>query len=82
MSDVEFWRKAAKDDLELAHRRTMEGIALQEEVEFLRAALTECAAPFDTGPTTVDGAQAIIAKEFQRRMDIAGVALNIHKPAG
>lgn len=46
------------------------------EIERLRAALTECSAPYDSGPTTVlDGAR-LVAAEFQRRMDIAGSALS------
>ena len=49
---------------------------LVAEIERLRAALTECSAPYDSGPTTVlDGAR-LVAAEFQRRMDIAGSALS------
>jgi len=49
---------------------------LVDEIERLRAALTECCAPFDSGPTTVMGGAALLAAEFQRRMDIAGSALS------
>ena len=50
--------------------------ASDAEIERLRAALTECSAPYDSGPTTVlDGAR-LVAAEFQRRMDIAGSALS------
>jgi hypothetical protein len=47
----------------------------QTEVERLRAALAQCAAPFDTGPTTLSMAPHIISTEFQRRMNIAAMAL-------
>lgn len=46
-----------------------------DEIERLRAALAECAAPYDSGPTTVMGGAVLLAAEFQRRMDIAGSAL-------
>ena len=46
-----------------------------DELARLRAALAECAAPYDSGPTTVMGGAALLAAEFQRRMDIAGAAL-------
>lgn len=46
-----------------------------DEIERLQAALRECAAPFDTGPTTIAQGAALVAKEFQRRMDIAGEAI-------
>ena len=41
----------------------------------LVAALEACAAPWDSGQTTVPGAFPMLANEFQRRMDIAGEAL-------
>ena len=44
---------------------------LRAEITRLRAALAECCAPFDTGPTTVLEGAALVAREFQRRMDIA-----------
>lgn len=49
---------------------------LKAENTLLRAALKECGAPFDTGPTTVDGAYRLIADEFQRRMNVAANTLN------
>ena len=42
-------------------------------------ALEACAAPWDSGPTTVQGAAALLAKEFQRRMNIAGAALTKYR---
>lgn len=49
--------------------------ALRAENARLRAALEKCAAPFDTGPTTLGMAPHIISTEFQRRMNIAAFAL-------
>lgn len=49
--------------------------ALKAQNERLRAALSQCAAPFATRPGTVASCQAEIGAEFQRRMDIAGAAL-------
>jgi hypothetical protein len=46
-----------------------------DEIERLTKALAECAAPFDTGPTTVGEAAVLVGKEFQRRMNIAGEAI-------
>ena len=63
----------------VSHRPITAGRLCKEaatEIERLRAALTECSAPYDSGPTTVlDGAR-LVATEFQRRMDIAGSALS------
>jgi hypothetical protein len=41
----------------------------------LEGALAECAAEYRSPPTTVMGAAAHVAREFQRRMDIASAVL-------
>lgn len=46
------------------------------EIERLQAALKECGAPFMSPPTTVMGASAYVAEEFERRMNIAANTLN------
>ena len=51
---------------------------LRAEITRLRAALAECCAPFDTGPTTVLEGAALVAREFQRRMDIAANAISYY----
>lgn len=48
---------------------------LEKEVERLRAALAECCAPFDTGPTTVLESASLVASELQRRINIAAEAM-------
>lgn len=53
--------------------------SLVEAISHLHAALVQCAAPFDTGPTTLAMAPHITSTEFQRRMNIAAYALNIQK---
>ena len=78
MSDiVERLREMATGPV--SHRPITAGRLCKEataEIERLRAALTECSTPYDSGPTTVlDGAR-LVAAEFQRRMDIAGSALS------
>jgi hypothetical protein len=55
------------------HEMACEGDA---KIGRLRAALRECGAPFDTGPTTIASAAEIIADEFERRLNIAANALN------
>lgn len=57
-----------------------EQIRHEQEVEQLRAALEKCAAPFDTGPTTMQIAPILISTEFQRRMNIAAMALTTQQP--
>ena len=47
----------------------------EAKIERLRTALTEIAAPFDTGPTTVIEGLKKSALEFQRRWQIANEAL-------
>lgn len=47
-----------------------------DEIERLTAALKICGAPFDTGPTSVNGAACLIADEFERRMNVAANTLN------
>jgi hypothetical protein len=49
---------------------------LGTENERLRAALKECGAPYLSPPTTVMGASAYVAEEFERRMNIAANTLN------
>lgn len=46
-----------------------------DEIERLRVALARCAAPWDSGPSTVQQAAALLGEEFQRRMNIAGEAI-------
>lgn len=46
-------------------------------IERLRAALTECAAPFRSRPCTMAEAPEIVGHEFQRRMDLAAAALGL-----
>lgn len=46
------------------------------EIERLRGVLTQCAATFDSGPCTVVQGYQLAAQELQRRINIAGEALN------
>lgn len=50
--------------------------AQEEEIERLTKALTECAAPYSSPPTTVFGGAQYLAYEFIRRMELAAAALN------
>jgi hypothetical protein len=46
----------------------------------VREALEKCAAPWDSGPTTLAEAPALLSTEFQRRLNIAGEALAALSP--
>ena len=65
------WNRRASSPPEDVRRETR----LEKEVERLRAALAECCAPFDTGPTTVLESAALVASELQRRINIAAEAM-------
>lgn len=49
---------------------------LLDENAVMRFALQECSAPYYSPPCTVGDGAVYLAKEFQRRMNIAGEALH------
>lgn len=69
---VAYWHE--RDRIAAARESQMH--VLRAEIERLRAALAICASPWSSSATSVMGAAAEVGREFQRRMNIAGHALN------
>lgn len=59
-------------DIETVARALLSSAKAESE---MREALEKCAAPWDSGPTTVPAVIPLLSAEFQRRMNIAGGAL-------
>lgn len=72
----EEWQEFARKDYCLDQMVPSDLRCILMEIGRLRAALIECGAPYLSPPTTVMGASAYVAEEFERRMNIAANTLN------